>query len=71
MDDKVMHVVSRGKNYKRILELLHDKDVEQMLYDVLHKRRVKYSTADNSGQHIDYKDMVKELEKDYKKQIDI
>lgn len=57
------------KNYKKMLELLEDPNVIQMLFDILHKRRTKYSVADNSGRHADYKEMVNELEKDYKKQI--
>jgi len=49
----------------RKLELLQDPDVLQMLFDILHRRRQKYSAADNSGQHYEYKEMVAELEKDY------
>lgn len=57
------------KNYKKLLELLQDKDVEQIVFDALHKRRAKYSAADNSGQHSDYKEMYEELKKDYEKQV--
>lgn len=51
------------------LEVLQNPVVRKVLYDILHKRRAKYSTADNAGQHIDYLVMVDDLEKDYKEQI--
>lgn len=56
-------------NMERMIELLKDKDVIQLLFDVLHKRRQKYSTADNSGQHVEYKEMVKDLKNDYKQKL--
>ena len=59
----------RKKNYKKMLELLQDKDVEQMLFDALHKRRTRYSVADNSGTHVEYKEMLEEMKKDYEKQV--
>lgn len=31
---------------------------------------MKYSTADNSGGHMEYKEMVEEVKNDYKKQIE-
>lgn len=68
-EEKVMHVFSRGKDYKKMLELLKDRDVEQMLFDALHKRRTKYSKADNSGSHAEYKEMMEEMKKDYKKHL--
>lgn len=56
-------------SYNRRLELIQDKEVQTLLYDILHKRRLRFSKADNSGQHVDYKDMIKELEEDYRKEI--
>ena len=55
--------------YKNVdkLKLLEDPVVKEVLYDILHKRRSKYSIADNSGHHSEYKEMIKELEEDYKK----
>jgi len=35
--------------YVKMLELLKDPNVIQMLFDTLHKRRTKYSVSDNSG----------------------
>lgn len=51
------------------LEKLKNPVVIEILYDILHKRRSKYSTTDNSGQHSEYKDMVSELDADYRREI--
>lgn len=57
------------KVVQKKLDVLEDEVVVQVLFDILHKRRNKYSLADNSGQQSDYQDMVKELKEDYQKQI--
>lgn len=57
-------------NEKEKYDLLTKNElVRAIVYDALHKRRSKYSTADNSGQHSDYKEMIRELANDYLKQI--
>lgn len=53
----------------RKLELLKQEDVRAIVMDALHKRRVRYSEADNAGDHEQYKQMVNELKADYWKII--
>lgn len=55
---------------KEKLKLLKDPLVIQIVFDALHRRRLKYSTTDNSGGYMEYKEMVEEVKNDYKKQID-
>lgn len=54
---------------KEKLELLQNPLVRAIVFDALHKRRDKYSSADNGGTHTEYRVMVNEIEKDYLKQI--
>ena len=50
------------------IEALKDPVVKQVVFDALHRRRIKYSAADNSGQHSDYVEIVDDMKKDYEAQ---
>ena len=60
---------SLSKKISKKLELLQDKDVEQIVYDVLHMKRSKFPDM-NIGQHSDYKAIVKELKEGYQMSIE-
>ena len=51
------------------IEALKDPIVKQVVFDALHRRRMKYSAADNSGQHIDYIEIVDDMLRDYRDQV--